>query len=43
MKNFIAVRPPRTPLDTGKFTRVTGVIPRPWKEAVAEYFSTWKA
>jgi dTDP-4-dehydrorhamnose reductase len=43
MKAFIAVRPPKTPLDTAKFTRVTGVIPRPWKEAVAEYFKTWKA
>jgi len=42
MKNFIAVRPPRTPLDTGKFARVTGITPRPWKEAVAEYFRNWK-
>jgi dTDP-4-dehydrorhamnose reductase len=43
MKNFIAVRPPRTSLDTGKFTRVTGLRPRHWKEAVEEYFSGWKA
>lgn len=43
MKAFIAVRPPRTPLDTGKFTRATGITPRPWKEAVEEYFSGWKA
>lgn len=42
MKNFIAVRPPKTPLDTGKFTRITGITPRPWKEAVAEYFRNWK-
>lgn len=42
MKNFIAVRPPKTPLDTGKFARVTGITPRPWKEAVAEYFRNWK-
>jgi len=43
MKAFIAVRPPRTPLDTSKFTRATGITPRPWKEAVEAYFSTWKA
>lgn len=42
MKNFIAVRPHKTPLDTGKFARVTGITPRPWKEAVAEYFRGWK-
>ena len=43
MKAFIAVRPPRTPLATEKFTRITGITPRPWKEAVEEYFQTWKA
>ena len=42
MKGFVAVRPPHTSLDTGKFTRATGITPRPWKEAVEEYFSTWK-
>jgi len=42
MKNFIAVRPPKTPLDTGKFARTTGITPRPWKEAVEEYFRHWK-
>jgi dTDP-4-dehydrorhamnose reductase len=42
MKNFIAVRPPKTPLDTGKFARVTGITPRPWMEAVAHYFKTWR-
>jgi dTDP-4-dehydrorhamnose reductase len=43
MKAFVAVRPPHTSLDTGKFTRATGITPRPWKDAVEEYFSTWKA
>lgn len=43
MKAFIAVRPPKTALDTGKFSRVTGITPRTWREAVAEYFKTWKA
>ena len=42
MKAFIAARPPQTSLDTGKFTRATGIVPRHWKEAVEEYFSTWK-
>ena len=42
MKSFIAVRPPHTSLDTGKFTRATGIAPRHWKEAVEEYFSNWK-
>jgi dTDP-4-dehydrorhamnose reductase len=42
MKAFIAVRPPHTALDTSKFTRITGITPRPWQEAVAEYFTTWK-
>ena len=43
MKAFIAARPPRTPLDTVKFSRLTGITPRHWKEAVEDYFSTWKA
>lgn len=42
MKAFIAKRPPHTALDTGKFTRATGITPRPWQEAVEEYFTTWK-
>jgi len=42
MKTFIAKRPPHTALDTGKFTRATGITPRPWQEAVEEYFRSWK-
>ncbi len=42
MKAFVAVRPPHTPLDTSKFTRVTGMTPRPWREAVEAHFSNWK-
>lgn len=41
MKAFVAVRPPRTPMDTAKFTRVTGVKPRPWQEAVRDHFRNW--
>ena len=41
MKAFIAVRPPRTPMDTAKFTRITGIRPRPWQEAVREHFRNW--
>ena len=43
MKTFIALRPPHTSLNTGKFTKATGIKPRHWMEAVDEYFSTWKA
>jgi dTDP-4-dehydrorhamnose reductase len=42
MKAFVAVRPPHTPLDTSKFTRLTGITPRPWREAVEEYFRHWQ-
>jgi dTDP-4-dehydrorhamnose reductase len=39
MKNFVAQRPVRTVLSTAKFTALTGVQPRHWREAVAEYIS----
>jgi dTDP-4-dehydrorhamnose reductase len=39
MKNFVAKRPMRTVLSTAKFTALTGVQPRHWREAVAEYIS----
>jgi dTDP-4-dehydrorhamnose reductase len=41
MKAFVAVRPPHTPMDTSKFTRITGIRPRPWQEAVREHFQNW--
>ena len=37
MTAFVAPRPVYTILDTGKFTNLTGITPRPWQEAVAEY------
>jgi len=37
LKAFIAKRPPRTAMDTGRLTALTGLIPRPWREAVGEY------
>ena len=37
MKNFLARRPVYTVLSTDKFARSTGVEPRSWREAVAEY------
>jgi dTDP-4-dehydrorhamnose reductase len=43
MKAFVAVRPPRTPMDTSKFTRITGIHPRHWQEAVREHFTHWSA
>jgi len=39
MKNFIARRPVHTVLSTAKLTTLTGVQPRHWREAVAEYIS----
>jgi dTDP-4-dehydrorhamnose reductase len=40
MKNFIAQRPAYSVLSTATFTRQTGVEPRNWREAVAEYIRT---
>jgi dTDP-4-dehydrorhamnose reductase len=37
MKAFIAKRPVYTPLLTAKFTELTGITPRPWREAVETY------
>lgn len=43
MKNFVAQRPPYTVLSTAKFTHGTGVTPRNWREAVAEYIERYLA
>lgn len=37
MKAFIAKRPVYTPLSTARLAQLTGLTPRPWKEAVEEY------
>jgi len=39
MKNFVARRPLYTVLSTANFTALTGVQPRHWREAIAEYIS----
>ena len=39
MKNFVARRPVHTVLSTAKFTALTGVQSRHWREAVAEYIN----
>jgi dTDP-4-dehydrorhamnose reductase len=39
MINFVARRPVYTVLSTAKFSRLTGVQPRHWREAVAEYIT----
>ena len=39
MRNFAAQRPVHTVLSSAKFTTLTGVQPRHWREAVAEYIS----
>ncbi len=35
-----AVRPAYSVLDTSRFTQVTGIIPRPWPQALADYIYT---
>jgi dTDP-4-dehydrorhamnose reductase len=40
MKAFVAQRPVYTPLATDKYTKLTGLAPRPWQEAVEEYVRT---
>ncbi|MFN2622816.1 MAG: dTDP-4-dehydrorhamnose reductase [Chthoniobacterales bacterium] len=37
MKSFIAKRPVYSVLSTAKYESLTGVAPRPWQEAVAEF------
>ena len=37
LKAFVAERPVYTVLDTGRLTNVTGIVPRSWQQAVAEY------
>jgi len=37
LKAFVARRPIHTTLDTGRFTALTGITPRPWQESVEEY------
>jgi dTDP-4-dehydrorhamnose reductase len=37
MKNFIAKRPVYSVLSSGKYERIIGQAPRPWRDAVAEY------
>ncbi len=34
---FVAVRPPYTALDTGRFQALTGIQPRPWRAALEDY------
>jgi dTDP-4-dehydrorhamnose reductase len=40
MAAFVARRPAYTPLSTANYTRLTGVTPRPWQEAVEDYVRT---
>lgn len=40
MKSFLAARPRHTAMDTTKLATTTGRSPRPWQDALAEYFTT---
>lgn len=40
MAAFVARRPVYTPLSTANYTRLTGITPRPWQEAVEDYVRT---
>ena len=42
MKSFIAKRPVYSVLSTGKYESLTGITPRPWQEAVAEFVREYK-
>jgi dTDP-4-dehydrorhamnose reductase len=39
MKSFTARRPVHSILSTGKLARVTGISPRPWRDALEEYIT----
>jgi dTDP-4-dehydrorhamnose reductase len=44
MKDFVAPRPVYSVLSSDKLTRLTGLTPRPWQEAVCDYIqSYWTA
>lgn len=41
LKAFVAARPVHTRLSTARYTAETGILPRPWQEAVEEYVRTF--
>jgi len=42
MKSFIAKRPVHSVLSTAKYEQLTGVAPRPWREAVRDFVRDYK-
>lgn len=43
LKAFIAKRPPYSAMSTARLTRLTGLKPRPWRDAVREYVGKYVA
>lgn len=43
LKSFIARRPPYSAMSTARLTRLTGLKPRPWRDAVREYVGKYVA
>lgn len=43
MKQFVAPRPIYTAMDTAKLAAATGLPPRPWREALTDYLTTYYA
>ena len=41
MKQFLAPRPVHTAMDVSKLAAATGLRPRPWREALRDYLSTY--
>lgn len=41
LKNFKAIRPKYTAMSTAKYTKITGIKPRHWNDAMEEFVEKW--